>query len=77
MDATAETVDIASAAAVARAFEAIGPVDVLINNAGVSRHPTLGKTDPAGWSDDVSANLNGAHSCAMQCCPAWSRASAA
>ncbi len=56
--------DIASAQAVSRAFALFGDVHVLINNAGVSRHPTLAATDPAGWAEDIASNLNGAYACA-------------
>jgi NAD(P)-dependent dehydrogenase (short-subunit alcohol dehydrogenase family) len=61
--------DIASADAVKAAFAGFGDVHVLINNAGVSRYPTLAVTDPAGWSEDVSANLNGAYNCAHAVLP--------
>ena len=60
--------DIGDAEAVARSFAALagklGGIDVLINNAGFSNHPTFAKTDPAGWRDDVNGNLNGAYNCA-------------
>jgi NAD(P)-dependent dehydrogenase (short-subunit alcohol dehydrogenase family) len=61
-------VDIVDAAAVRSAFAnltaLLGPVDVLINNAGVSTNPSLERTTPAGFKDDVNANLNGAYNCA-------------
>ncbi len=66
--------DIADAPAVAAAFAelqaALGPVDVLINNAGVSRHSALERTTPEGWADDVAANLNGAYNCCYAVLPA-------
>jgi NAD(P)-dependent dehydrogenase (short-subunit alcohol dehydrogenase family) len=61
--------DIASADAVKDAFAKFGDVHVLINNAGVSRHPTLAATDPAGWDEDIAANLNGAYACAYAVLP--------
>jgi NAD(P)-dependent dehydrogenase (short-subunit alcohol dehydrogenase family) len=65
--AEARVVDIADAGAVSAAIAAIreklGPVDVLINNAGFSGNPTLAQTDPAGWRSDVEGNLNGAYHC--------------
>jgi NAD(P)-dependent dehydrogenase (short-subunit alcohol dehydrogenase family) len=70
--AEAEVVDIGDAVAVADAFERLakrGSVDVLVNNAGFSNHPTFGKTDPAGWSEDVNGNLNGAYHCAYAVLP--------
>jgi NAD(P)-dependent dehydrogenase (short-subunit alcohol dehydrogenase family) len=70
--AEAEIVDIGDAAAVAGAFERLakgGAVDVLVNNAGFSNHVTFAKTDPAGWSEDVHGNLNGAYHCAYAVLP--------
>jgi NAD(P)-dependent dehydrogenase (short-subunit alcohol dehydrogenase family) len=72
--ARAAVVDIADAAAVARAFDslaaALGPVDILINNAGVSQHPSLARTTPEGWRTDIDGNLNGAFNCAHAVLPA-------
>jgi NAD(P)-dependent dehydrogenase (short-subunit alcohol dehydrogenase family) len=60
-------VDIGDAEAVRSAFETViarlGAIDVLVNNAGVSRNPSLERTTPAGFRDDVNANLNGAYNC--------------
>lgn len=61
--------DIASADQVKAAFASFGDVHLLINNAGVSRHPTLETTDPAGWEEDMAANLNGAYACAHAVLP--------
>ncbi|MEQ1768826.1 MAG: SDR family oxidoreductase [Devosia sp.] len=61
--------DIADPAAVRAAFTAFGDVHILINNAGISRHPTLAATDPAGWDEDIRANLNGAYACAHAVLP--------
>ena len=54
--------DVAAALADLRA--ALGPVSVLINNAGYSSCATLEKATPASWADDVNLNLNGAFNCA-------------
>jgi NAD(P)-dependent dehydrogenase (short-subunit alcohol dehydrogenase family) len=59
----AATADIANADEVGRAFAGFGDVHVLINNAGISRFPTLAATDPEGWEADMDANLNGAFTC--------------
>jgi NAD(P)-dependent dehydrogenase (short-subunit alcohol dehydrogenase family) len=63
----AAVVDIVDADAVRATFERLsarlGQVDVLINNAGLSRHPSLERTPPAGFRDDVDLNLNGAFNC--------------
>ncbi|MDF1775978.1 MAG: SDR family oxidoreductase [Rhizobiaceae bacterium] len=61
--------DIEQADQVKAAFDGFGDVHLLINNAGVSRHPTLAATDPAGWAQDIAANLNGAHACAHAVLP--------
>ncbi len=61
--------DISDAAAVKAAFDGFGDVHILINNAGISRHPTLARTDPAGWEEDIAANLNGAYACAHSVLP--------
>lgn len=69
IEVKAAVADIADAEAVQRAFAGFGQVDVLINNAGISRHPTLAQTDPAGWQADIAANLNGAFACAHAVLP--------
>jgi NAD(P)-dependent dehydrogenase (short-subunit alcohol dehydrogenase family) len=60
-------VDIGDNDAVKAAFsnlpKAFASIDILINNAGVSHNPALGRTTPEGWRDDVNANLNGAYNC--------------
>jgi len=59
--------DIGDNAAVKAAFAGLpidfASIDILINNAGVSKNPALGRTTPEGWADDVNANLNGAYNC--------------
>ena len=59
--------NIADEAAVAAAFAALaaklGPIDVLINNAGISRAANLKKTTGASWREDVDLNLNGTYYC--------------
>jgi len=66
-------VDIGDARAVASAFakgaSSVGVVDILINNAGVSRNPSLGGTTPEGFRDDVHVNLNGAYNCVYAVLP--------
>ena len=74
--ATVERVvaDIGDARAVASAFDAmtraLGPVDILINNAGATLSPTLARTTPDSFEEDVNANLNGAFNCAHAVVPA-------
>ena len=50
-------------AAISGLREALGPVFILINNAGLSNRATLEMTSPSTWSDDVNLNLNGAFNC--------------
>lgn len=61
--------DVGNKDDVARAFKAIGPVDVLVNNAGGSDHPTFPKTQPDDWAHDINFNLNGAYTCAHAVIP--------
>ncbi|MBV9532631.1 MAG: SDR family oxidoreductase [Bradyrhizobium sp.] len=71
--AQSEVADIGEASAVADAFARLevklGGIDVLVNNAGFSKHPTFARTDPTGWRDDVNGNLNGAYNCAYAVLP--------
>jgi NAD(P)-dependent dehydrogenase (short-subunit alcohol dehydrogenase family) len=61
--------DVGNKDEVAAVFKAIGPVDVLVNNAGFSEHPTFPKTDPEAWAYDVNGNLNSAYNCAHAVIP--------
>jgi len=67
--AKAAVADISSPEAVSSAFASFGDVHLLINNAGVSRHPTLAATDPKGWEQDIASNLNGAYACSHAALP--------
>ncbi|MBX3580417.1 MAG: SDR family oxidoreductase [Rhizobiaceae bacterium] len=69
IQAKAALADIASTEQVQKAFASFGDVHLLINNAGVSRHPTLAVTDPAGWEADMASNLNGAYTCSHAVLP--------
>jgi 2-hydroxycyclohexanecarboxyl-CoA dehydrogenase len=53
-------VDITDYAAVKKAVDAAGPVDILINNAGWDTFKPFLKTDPAFWQKIISINLVGA-----------------
>lgn len=50
-------------AAVAEAEAALGPVDVLVNNAGGITAPSLRATREADWLADIDLNLNGPFRC--------------
>ena len=45
-----------------------GEVHVLINNAGILRHPTFANTDPAGLADDITATPAAPMPVPMRCC---------
>src|SRR5574337_681075 len=47
-------------AAVAEAEKALGPIDVLVNNAGWDVFKPFTKTDPAQWDKLIAINLTGA-----------------
>ncbi|MBX3567104.1 MAG: glucose 1-dehydrogenase [Rhizobiaceae bacterium] len=47
--------------AVNRAVEELGPLSVLINNAGAARAQTFSDSTPENWRADVELNLNGAY----------------
>jgi NAD(P)-dependent dehydrogenase (short-subunit alcohol dehydrogenase family) len=72
--AEAAVVDIGDSKAVAEAFgrlaASLGAVDILVNNAGVSSNPSLAKTTPRDFADDVNANVNGAYNCCYAVLPA-------
>ncbi|MCE2530120.1 MAG: SDR family oxidoreductase [Acidimicrobiia bacterium] len=55
--------DVADPAAVERAADAIGPVDVLVNNAGIWRFAPLEQVDPAEFKSVLDVNLRGTFHC--------------
>jgi NAD(P)-dependent dehydrogenase (short-subunit alcohol dehydrogenase family) len=68
--AVADVGDIKAVADSFKSFAAqLGAIDILLNNAGFSEHPTLARTDPAAWQYDVNGNLNGAYYCAYAVLP--------
>jgi NAD(P)-dependent dehydrogenase (short-subunit alcohol dehydrogenase family) len=66
--------DVADPKAVAAAFvklsAALGPVDVLVNNAGFSDVPSLRLTSAEDWQRVVAVNLHAAYYCAYAVLPA-------
>jgi NAD(P)-dependent dehydrogenase (short-subunit alcohol dehydrogenase family) len=55
--------DVTDEGAVARVFAEIGPVDVLVNNAGVSASAPLQRTTLADWQRQLDVNATGAFLC--------------
>ncbi len=41
----------------------LGPIDVLVNNAGITRDGTLHKMKPENWNDVIATNLSSAFNC--------------
>ena len=54
--------------AVARLSKEAGPVDVLVNNAGITRDATMRKMDRAQWEEVLDINLGG---CFNMCKAVW------
>lgn len=65
--------DVTDAQAVAAGFAdveaAIGPLDVLVNNAGLARDQQLHELPPANWSQVIETNLTSVYNCAAQVVP--------
>jgi NAD(P)-dependent dehydrogenase (short-subunit alcohol dehydrogenase family) len=65
--------DIIEPAEVERAFGsltgALGPIEILVNNAGGSTHGTFARTDAAGWRHEIRVNADSAYFCAQAVIP--------
>jgi NAD(P)-dependent dehydrogenase (short-subunit alcohol dehydrogenase family) len=57
------------ATAVKAAREALGPVAILVNNAGKASSAPLHKTDDELWQSMLAVNLTGAFNCTRECLP--------
>jgi 3-oxoacyl-[acyl-carrier protein] reductase len=55
--------------AVAEAHEYFGRIDILINNAGITRDRTLLKMSKQEWEDVISVNLTGVFNCTQAVAP--------
>lgn len=67
--ATAWATDITDADAVATTFAAIGPVDVLVNNAGIIFFRPIEETSVEAWDRLMAVNLRGPFLCARAVAP--------
>ena len=61
--------DQAVSAAVAQIAEELGPIDVLINNAGFVLQATLRTMTPEDWRAELAGNLGGAYHCSAAVLP--------
>lgn len=52
-----------------RVAEDLGPVDIVVNNAGITRDGTLARMDFAAWDDVIRTNLGGCFNMAKACFP--------
>lgn len=62
-DPTSITCDVSDEASVAAAFTAIGPIDILVNSAGVSHIGTILSTTPADFDHLFRVNVRGTYLC--------------
>ena len=64
-----DVADFESAAAcVKKVTEEVGPVDVLVNNAGITRDMTFKKMDKANWDAVIRTNLDSCFNMTKQVC---------
>jgi acetoacetyl-CoA reductase len=59
-----------SAACIAKIVAEVGPIDVLVNNAGITRDTTFKKMDKAAWDAVMKTNLDSCFNMTKQVCDA-------
>ncbi len=71
--ATEFNIDVASSENVSGAFEeieqAMGPVEILVNNAGITRDGLLMRMSEANWDEVIDTVLKGAYRCTKRALP--------
>jgi 3-oxoacyl-[acyl-carrier protein] reductase len=58
--ATVHAVDVAESRSVVAVIDRVGPVDLLVNNAGITRDRSIVKMTDADWQSVLAVNLTGA-----------------
>jgi 3-oxoacyl-[acyl-carrier protein] reductase len=70
-------VDVRDRESVARAFEAaeaaLGPIDILVNNAAITAQGSVWEIEPSEWDDVLAVNLRGTLLCSQIAGPAMAR----
>ena len=72
MGGTVETavVDVTDSEAVKKAMDDVesklGPIDIMVNNAGITRDSMLHKMDDAKWASVIAVNLTGVFNCGRE-----------
>jgi acetoacetyl-CoA reductase len=54
-------------AGVAKVVADLGPVEIIVNNAGITRDATMRKMNRAGWDDVIDTNLGGCFNLCKAC----------
>jgi NAD(P)-dependent dehydrogenase (short-subunit alcohol dehydrogenase family) len=65
--------DVTDEAAVASTFDRVGPIDVLVNNAGIAESAPLAKTTMASWLEHFDVNVTGPFLCIRAAVPEMRR----